>query len=69
VASSRDCSKEIREGEEALMLAVLENAIECFRNMFSPAAGEKKDYSKKPRSGFWRKIAIGFSPSKMFVKR
>jgi hypothetical protein len=60
VASLRDCSKEIREGEEVLMLAVLENAIECFRNMFSPTAKEKKDYSKKPRSGFWRKIAIDF---------
>jgi hypothetical protein len=30
---------------------------------------EKKDYSKKQKSGYWRKIATGLFPLRISVKR
>ena len=60
--------KQIREGEEGLMLAVLDNAIECFQKYVLASANAKGDYSEKQKNGFWKEIAIGFSLLKISVK-
>src|SRR5882724_12267290 len=43
--------------------------LNVFRNMYLHGANEKRDYSKKQKSGFWKKIAIGFSLLRISVKR
>ena len=61
--------KDIREGEEKLMLAVLEEAVKCFQDyVLSGPAREKKGYSKRRKSGFSKRIAIIFSPLSTSVK-
>ena len=44
--------KDIREGEEKLMLAVLANAVEYFQKYVLSRMKEERIYSKKRRSGF-----------------
>ena len=55
-------------GEEILMLAVLKNAIECSRKIFLPTSESEKDYTRKLKSGFWRKITTGVSPLSLSVR-
>ena len=47
--------------EEALMLAVLENAIEYFQKYVVAQSQREKKVVQRGRRGSWRKIAIGFS--------
>ena len=42
--------------------------LSVFRSMYLQNANAKKDYSKKQKSGFWKKIAIGFSLLRISVK-
>src|SRR5882724_3839478 len=42
--------------------------LNVFRSMYLHGANEKRDYSKKQKSGFWKKIAIGFSLLRISVK-
>ncbi|HSE87005.1 MAG TPA: hypothetical protein VLJ79_12340 [Candidatus Binatia bacterium] len=48
--------KQIREGEEALMLAVLDSAIECFQKyVLAKREREKKNVSRSRRVDFGKK--------------
>ena len=44
--------KTLREGEERLMLAVLENAVECFEKYVLARKPSRKQYFVKQRNGF-----------------
>jgi hypothetical protein len=44
--------KDIHEGEEKLMLAVLENAVEYFQKYVLARKPNGRSYFKKQRSGF-----------------
>jgi hypothetical protein len=47
--------KTLREGEERLMLAVLENAVNISRSTSLHGNQVASSYFKKPRNGFWIK--------------
>lgn len=59
--------KTILEPEKRLVLAVLEDAINCFQdNVFSESVRAKKLFNRR-KNGSWMKAAIGYSPFEMFV--
>jgi hypothetical protein len=49
--------KNILEGEEKLMLAVLGRLLNIFRNMSLQRMRGERNYSKKRKNGFWTRIA------------
>src|SRR4030095_5334147 len=42
--------------------------LNVFRSMYLHSANEKRDYSKKQKSGFWKKTVNGFSLLRISVK-
>ena len=54
-------TRELLQGEGALMLAILDNAVEYFQKYALAQNGMGSSYSKKRRTGFWENIAISFS--------
>jgi hypothetical protein len=60
--------KNIREGEERLMLAVLESAVEDFLVCPCTGAPVAKSYFNKRRNGFSIKTAMRFSPLRVSAR-
>jgi hypothetical protein len=67
-SSKRLFKKDIREGEEKLLLAVLGDAIEHFQKYALSKDEKGGSYSKRRKSGFWRKTATSFSPLNTSVR-
>jgi hypothetical protein len=58
----------IHGGEERLMLAVLQDAVECFKNMSWPNTSGKRSCFERLKIGFWRKMPSGFFRLRISVK-
>jgi hypothetical protein len=61
--------KSIREGEERLMLAVLESAVEDFQKYVVARNPSGKKLFQQAEEWFLEKIAVSFSPLRISVKR
>ena len=61
-------ARQILQGENALMLAILENAVEYFQKYLFAQSRMDKSYFKKQRNGSSIKIAMSFFPSSLSAR-